>query len=79
MGPKGEKGEFIERKPDSTGSVTYIRWGKSSCPNVPGTSLIYSGKCPDFHLLAFKCQHLYVKIEKRDKEMGWAHMQLQDL
>ena len=24
--------------------MTYIRWGKSSCPNVAGTELVYTGR-----------------------------------
>ena len=27
-----------------TGGVTYVRWGKSSCPNVTGTELVYAGR-----------------------------------
>ena len=25
------------------GGATYVRWGKSSCPNIPGTQMVYSG------------------------------------
>ena len=27
-----------------SGGVTYVRWGKSSCPSVAGTELIYAGR-----------------------------------
>ena len=27
-----------------TGGITYVRWGKSSCPNVTGTELVYAGR-----------------------------------
>ena len=30
--------------PGPGAGVTYIRWGKSSCPNVTGTQLIYAGR-----------------------------------
>ena len=36
-GPQGPPG------PRSAG-VTYIRWGKSSCPTISGTSLVYMGR-----------------------------------
>ena len=36
MGPAGPPGP-------STGGATYTRWGKSSCPQVKGTVLLYSG------------------------------------
>ena len=35
MGPRGTSG---------TGSVVYTTWGRSSCPNTNGTSLVYSGR-----------------------------------
>ena len=38
-GPQGKKG-----LPGATsGGATYIRWGKSFCPGVTGTELVYSG------------------------------------
>lgn len=31
--------------PGSTSSgVTYVRWGKNSCPNITGTQLVYTGR-----------------------------------
>ena len=40
QGPKGPAGPPGPR----SGGVTYVRWGKSSCPNVTGTELIYAGR-----------------------------------
>ena len=42
-GPAGPQGDQGPPGPRSAG-VTYIRWGKSSCPNVTGTQLIYAGR-----------------------------------
>ena len=42
-GPSGEKGPAGPPGPKS-GGVTYVRWGKSSCPNVAGTELLYAGR-----------------------------------
>ena len=44
-GPRGEHGlQGKEGLPGPTsGGATYIRWGKSSCPEVTGTELVYSG------------------------------------
>ena len=55
QGPRGERG--LTGAPGTpgtrgpagppgprSGGVTYIRWGKSSCPNVTGTELIYAGR-----------------------------------
>ena len=39
-GPQGPAGPPGPR----SGGVTYVRWGKSSCPNVAGTELIYAGR-----------------------------------
>ncbi len=41
-GSRGTKGEQGSPGPAS-GGVTYIRWGKKSCPSVPGTALLYHG------------------------------------
>ena len=40
QGPKGPAGPPGSR----SGGVTYVRWGKSSCPSVTGTELIYAGR-----------------------------------
>ena len=37
-GQKGQKGE------GSGSGVTYTRWGRTSCPSISGTQLVYSGK-----------------------------------
>ena len=29
--------------------MTYTRWGKSSCPNITGTELVYSGRAGGGH------------------------------
>ena len=42
-GAPGEKGAVGPAGPRS-GGVTYTRWGKSSCPNVTGTELVYAGR-----------------------------------
>ena len=40
QGPTGPAGPPGPR----SGGVTYVRWGKSSCPSVTGTELIYAGR-----------------------------------
>ena len=45
-GPPGKDGSTGRQGPPgpaSTGGAIYIRWGKSSCPEVEGTELVYSG------------------------------------
>ena len=42
-GPQGARGPVGPPGPRS-GGVTYVRWGKSSCPNVAGTQLLYAGR-----------------------------------
>ena len=42
-GPPGPQGDQGSPGPRSAG-VTYIRWGKSSCPNTPGTQPVYAGR-----------------------------------
>ena len=37
IGPAGPPGP-------RSGGVTYVRWGKSSCPSVTGTELVYAGR-----------------------------------
>ena len=39
-GERGEPGPLGSR----TGGVTYTRWGKTTCPDVPGTQMVYSGR-----------------------------------
>ena len=45
-GPQGEQGPpGPQGSPGPRGAgVTYIRWGKSSCPNITGTQLVYAGR-----------------------------------
>ena len=43
QGPTGPQGDQRPPGPRSAG-VTYIRWGKNSCPNVTGTQLVYEGR-----------------------------------
>ena len=47
-GEKGEKGESGDKGPrgppgPSSGGVVYTRWGRTVCPNTPGTELVYAG------------------------------------
>ena len=41
-GPKGPQGEKGETGPPG-GGTSFIVWGKSKCPQTPGTQLVYSG------------------------------------
>ena len=45
-GPQGQKGEQGVAGPPGprNGGVVYTRWGKTSCPNVTGTELVYAGR-----------------------------------
>ena len=43
VGPPGPAGPRGPQGPRS-GGTTYVRWGKSSCPSVAGTELVYSGR-----------------------------------
>jgi len=45
-GPVGEKGDPGVAGPPgpSRGGVVYTRWGKTSCPNVSETELVYAGR-----------------------------------
>ena len=44
-GEKGESGDMGSRGPPgpSSGGVVYTRWGRTVCPNTPGTELVYAG------------------------------------
>ena len=46
QGPRGEKGEPGAQGPPGpvTAGVTYIRWGRITCPQAAGTQLVYSGR-----------------------------------
>ena len=50
-GMRGEKGETGEQGAPgpSSGGVTYIRWGQATCPDTPGTELVYSGRAAGTH------------------------------
>ena len=42
-GPSGERG--VTGPPGPTvGGVVYVRWGRTICPNTPGTQLVYKGR-----------------------------------
>ena len=45
-GDKGERGEpgIVGPPGPVSGGATYTRWGRTSCPNITGTSLVYSGR-----------------------------------
>ena len=45
-GPQGQKGEQGVAGPPGprNGGAVYTRWGKSSCPSVTGTELVYAGR-----------------------------------
>ena len=47
-GEKGDTGTKGEPGP-STGGVTYNRWGRTTCPDTPGTELVYSGRAAGTH------------------------------
>ena len=51
QGPRGEKGEPGARGPPGpvTAGVTYIRWGRTTCPQAAGTALVYSGRAAGTH------------------------------
>ena len=45
-GPRGQRGDQGVAGPPGprNGGVVYIRWGKTSCPNVTRTELVYAGR-----------------------------------
>ena len=48
-GKTGEKGMTGHAGPPGhpspkIGGVTYVRWGRSTCPNITGTELVYRGR-----------------------------------
>ena len=51
QGLKGQRGEQGVAGPPGprNGGVVYIRWGKSSCPNVTGAELVYAGRAGGSH------------------------------
>ena len=50
-GPQGQRGDQgIAGLPGPrNGGVVYTRWGKSSCPSVSGTTLVYAGRAGGTH------------------------------
>ncbi len=48
QGPRGPAGTRGLPGPVSAG-VTYIRWGRTSCPEALGTKLLYSGRTAGIH------------------------------
>ena len=53
-GQPGQKGDAgapgtAGQSAPSTGGVTYVRWGKNSCPSTSGTVLLYSGYMAGSH------------------------------
>ena len=51
VGPQGEKGDMGEQGPPGprTGGVTYVRWGRTTCPNTTGIELVYAGRAAGSH------------------------------
>ena len=54
-GPQGQRGEAGATGPRGptgprSGGVVYTRWGKTSCPNVSGTELVYAGRAGGTHI-----------------------------
>ena len=45
MGPKGFPGPPGPR----SGGVTYVRWGRTTCPDTEGTELVYTGRAAGSH------------------------------
>ena len=45
-GPQGQRGEQGVAGPPGprNGGVVYTRWGKSTCPSVSGTTVVYAGR-----------------------------------
>ena len=45
-GEKGETGATGPQGPPGprSGGVTYVRWGRTTCPNTTGTELVYTGR-----------------------------------
>ena len=51
IGGRGEKGETGAQGPPGprSGGVTYIRWGRTICPDTEGTELVYTGRAAGSH------------------------------
>ena len=51
-GERGQKGDTGVQGPPGprSGGVTYIRWGRTTCPDTEGTELVYAGRAAgSFH------------------------------
>ena len=50
-GERGEKGDIGAQGPPGprSGGVTYIRWGRTTCPDTEGTELVYAGRAAGSH------------------------------
>ena len=55
-GPQGQRGlqgtTGLQGPPGPrSAGVTYTRWGKTTCPSVPGTELVYKGRATVMQVL----------------------------
>ena len=50
-GPPGDRGLTGPPGPpgQAGGGLTYIRWGRTTCPSTPGTQLVYKGRAAGSH------------------------------
>ena len=50
-GVKGDKGDTGPQGPPGIGGggVTYVRWGRTTCPDTEGTELVYKGRAGGSH------------------------------
>ena len=48
LGPHGLTGSPGPQGPTG-GGVIYVRWGRTTCPNTPGTGLVYAGRAGGSH------------------------------
>ena len=51
IGPQGLAGMKGEQGPPGprSGGVTYVRWGRTTCPDIEGTELVYVGRAAGSH------------------------------
>ena len=50
-GPQGLKGDTGPQGPPGprSGGVTYVRWGRTTCPDTEGTQVVYTGRAAGSH------------------------------
>ena len=50
-GPQGLAGMKGEQGPPGpkSGGITYVRWGRTTCPDIEGTELVYTGRAAGSH------------------------------